>query len=386
MADAMATLLKAPRRTSPESIWVNDIHSRLNRTRVEGVRRPDSIEALQEVVRGAASEGKTLCTAAGRHAMGGQQFGTDCVLANLDGLSRIVELDREKGEIEVEAGTQWPELVDYLVTEQNASASSWGIIQKQTGADRLSIGGALAANAHGRGLRYKPIVGDVEAFTLVDARGELHRCSREENPELFSLAIGGYGLFGIIGSVRLKLSRRRKIERVVEIADVGELIPLLEERIAEGFLYGDFQYSTDLGSDALLRTGVLSCYRPVDSSTPVEEGQASLSEQDWRELIYLAHADRARAFEMYSSYYLSTSGQVYWSDTHQLSTYIDDYHTQLACRLGALAHGTEMITEIYVPRDALVSYMTSTSSTARFASSKRTKRPFSRGLGSATRV
>ena len=38
----------------------------------------------------------------------------------------------------------------------------WGIVQKQTGADRLSLGGALACNAHGRGLALKPIVDQVE--------------------------------------------------------------------------------------------------------------------------------------------------------------------------------------------------------------------------------
>src|SRR2546422_5696952 len=52
----------------------------------------------------------------------------------------------------------------HLVDAQQGAAQQWGIRQKQTGADRLSIGGALAANAHGRGLLFKPFVGDVESF------------------------------------------------------------------------------------------------------------------------------------------------------------------------------------------------------------------------------
>jgi FAD/FMN-containing dehydrogenase len=67
--------------------------------------------------------------------------------------------------------------------------------------------------------------------------------------------------------------------------------------------------------------------------------------------------DRARAFRMYSEYYLGTTGQVYWSDEHQMSTYIDDYHNTLGDRLGHFRHGGEMITEIYVPRDALVRFL-----------------------------
>ena len=38
--------------------------------------------------------------------------------------------------------------------------------------------------------------------------------------------------------------------------------------------------------------------------------------------------------------------------------YIDDYHAELDQRLGSLHQGTEMITELYVPRPALSSFLT----------------------------
>ena len=40
-----------------------------------------------------------------------------------------------------------------------------------------------------------------------------------------------------------------------------------------------------------------------------------------------------------------------------MSTYVADYHETLGARLGHYAHGSEMITEIYVPRDALVRFL-----------------------------
>ena len=245
---------------------------------------------------------------------------------------------------------QWPELIAELLELQQGHERPWGIVQKQTGADRLSIGGALAANVHSRGLSYRPIVQDVEAFTLIDARGQVLRCSRQENTELFRLAIGGYGLFGVIATVRLRLAPRQKIERVVEVTDVADRFA---ERIEQGFLFGDFQYSTDVDSESLLRQGVFSCYRPVAPDTPVPESQHALSRDNWLSLLELGHLNRAEAFNQYSSYYLGTNGQVYWSDTHQLSTYIDDYHLELGRRIGPLSQGTEMITEIDIPRDAL---------------------------------
>src|SRR3989304_6143357 len=71
-------------------------------------------------------------------------------------------------------------------------------------------------------------------------------------------------------------------------------------------------------SDAFLRQGVFSCYRVVDDRTPMPGGQKEFSEQDWRRLLYLSHTDKKRAFEEYAGHYLSTSGQIYWSGTHQL--------------------------------------------------------------------
>jgi len=338
-------------------LWVNDVHAGLNRTRVRRVVRPLSIEALQTALREARRDALPVCLAGGRHAMGGQQFVTDGLLLDTTGLDAVHEFDPVSGQIEVGAGMQWPALIQYLGEHQTFADRPWSIVQKQTGADRLCLGGALAANVHGRGLRYAPIVGDVEAFTLVDATGGVLRCSRRENRELFALAIGGYGLFGVITSVRLQLTPRRKLERVVEIVDTADLMRRFEERIAEGFLYGDCQYATDPSAEGQLRRGVFSCYRPVADDTPMPRERMQLSEADWLELIRLAHADPAAAFRRYSSYYLSTSGQLYWSDTHQLSTYLDDYHGLLGGRLGQRSQGSEIISEIYVPRDALAAFL-----------------------------
>ena len=343
--------------TDADGISVNDVHSHLNPTRVRRIVRPESSDAMQAVVRAARAEGRAVSIAGGRHAMGGQQFGKDTTLIDMNGLARVIEFDRVNGEIEVEAGIQWPELYKYLGESQQDAKQRWTFVQKQTGADRLSIGGALAANVHGRGLKLPPFVGDVAAFTMVGPDGAVRRCSRTENAEVFRAAIGGYGLFGAMVTVRLRLARRHLVQRIVEVIDIEDLPAMFARRIAAGFEYGDFQFATELKAETLLRRGVFSCYRPVDASTPVPTNRASLKPENWHELIYLAHVDRARAFQAYSSYYLTTSGQYYWSDEHQMSTYVPDYHDALAGRLGAYARGTEMITEIYVPRDALVAFL-----------------------------
>lgn len=108
---------------------------------------------------------------------------------------------------------------------------------------------------------------------------------------------------------------------------------------------------TDLETDAAAHAGVLACYRPVSDETPLATPK-QLSGKDWAELYRLARTDKKRAFARYSQYYLSTSGQVYWSDKNQLAGSFDDYRQAVDIR-----RGTEMITEVYVSRDALLPFL-----------------------------
>ncbi len=339
------------------TVTVNDVHAQLNEAIVSDVVAVDSLETIQAAVRSAAAQEKSVAIAGGRHAMGGQQFCSDGVLLDTRQLARVLGFDPDAGTLEVEAGIQWPAVIDYLAATQAAREPQWGIAQKQTGADRLSIGGALAANVHGRGLTMKPIIDDVESFVLVGPDGEAITCSRDENVDIFRLAIGGYGLFGCVYSARLRLRARRTLERVVEVRLIEDLNQLFDERIRDGFLYGDFQFATDPTTDDFLRRGVFSCYRPIERSGPPPADQRALSHDDWQRLIYLAHTDKRKAFERYSTHYVATSGQIYYSDAHQFADYTDGYHARVDELTHAATPSTEMITEIYVPRERLADFM-----------------------------
>ncbi|HSI98302.1 MAG TPA: FAD-binding oxidoreductase, partial [Gaiellaceae bacterium] len=265
---------------------VNDVHSRLNETEVESVVAVDSVEAVQAALEQARTAGTPVSVAGGRHAMGGQQFCSGGVLLDTRPLSRVLSLDPERGLIEVEAGIQWPALIDALAD------TPWAIRQKQTGADDLCIGGAVSANVHGRGLAFSPFVNDVERLVVVTPAGETVTCSRDENPDLFRHVCGGYGLFGVVTSATLRLVPRRKVERVVRLAHAVELGELFADRIEDGYLYGDFQFEIDPASRGFLRHGVVSCYRPVPDETPLR-GDAKLSAEDWNALLHLAHTDKS---------------------------------------------------------------------------------------------
>jgi FAD/FMN-containing dehydrogenase len=341
-----------PVHTSP---LVNDIHSALNATRVASIYQPRSLAEIRTIIADAARRGLPVAICGGRHAMGGQQFALDAVLLDMRQMRRVLAFDATAGLIEVEAGIEWPELIDYLDSASKPGSQGWSIRQKQTGADRLSLGGCLSANIHGRGLQMRPFIGDVEAFTLVDAEGRVHTCSRSSNAELFALTIGGYGLFGVIASVTLRLAPRRTMRRDVMLLELDELMPAFEERIAAGYAFGDFQFAIDPACSDFMRRGVFSCYVPVDDAIAPDAAAKELSEQDWRNLLHLAHTDKTRAFECYARHYLATNGQHYRSDRLQQSTYLDGYHLEIDRTLGHC--GSEVIGELYVPRERLVDFM-----------------------------
>jgi FAD/FMN-containing dehydrogenase len=336
---------------------LNDSHSGLNPTRVARVVAPRTVDDVVAAIRIAASEGRAISIAGSRHAMGGQQFGTDNVHLDMRSMAAIRALDREQGIVDVEAGAEWSELIDGLLALQVGASDQWGIRQKQTGSDHLSIGGALASNVHGRGLTQAPIVADVESFTMVGPDGDVDEVDRTSDPERFALVIGGYGLFGVVTSVRLRLTTRHILRRDVTLVSVDELIPAFKERIGQGYEFGDCQFSIDDESADFLRLGILSCYRPEPEATAIPEGQRGLSPADWGRLLYLTHVDKAAAAQAYIAHYTATSGQLYWSDLHQRSEYVGQYHAVLDKVTGATTPGSEIITEIYVPRPALAAFM-----------------------------
>jgi FAD/FMN-containing dehydrogenase len=351
---AIAPLL-APGAAFPlqKGVLVNDLQTGLNPTWVASISRPTSAAEVRSLVKDCAKHSRAISISGSRHAAGGQQFRTDSVLLDMRAMNRVIGLDNKTGVLHVEAGIEWPELIQGYLSLQKENVH-WGIRQKQGGADRMSIGGTVSANAHGHGLGSPPIISDVEWIEMVTADGSAKKCSRKENTELFALAAGGYGLFGIITAVALRLVPRRKVRRHVEARTTAELIALIEGRTAVGAPYGYFQYSIDETSADFLRTGILTTYENVSPETQLGTESTDVDAKLLTALLEIAHRDRGSAYRRYAKLELSRDGNVEWSDLHQLSTYPAGYHQEIEKRLGADFVGADLILEVYVPRSELI--------------------------------
>lgn len=336
---------------------VNDVHSQLNPTRVAAVVHPDSAEQLAGALRGGNGGNGAVSICGGRHAGGGQQFLTNGRLIDMSRLSRVLWVDRERGLIKAEAGIRWPALYDAI----RASAPQWAFQQKQ-GADELSLGGAVSANIHGRCLHAMPIVGDIEALEVLDADGEIVRCSRTENFDRFRHVVGGYGMFGTIYAVTLRLIPRQKLIKHVEWIDATDAVPMLKEAADRGAVHGDFQYAVDEKADDFMRAGMVSWYEPTDADAPVFARTPEQARAEFSAIVTFAHRDKPAALAAYRKTVLASNGRVNWSDSWLMGDYLPGYHRNVEAQTGA-AKGSEILSEIYVPRDCLPLFLRETGET-----------------------
>src|SRR5438132_14348610 len=90
-----------------QEIIVNDVHSQLNATPVGEIVKPISIESLQGAIINAKVRGQAVSISGGRHAMGGQQFGTHAMLIDMRAMNQVLRFDQKRGLIEVQAGIEW---------------------------------------------------------------------------------------------------------------------------------------------------------------------------------------------------------------------------------------------------------------------------------------
>tara|TARA_Y100000590_G_C15712075_1_gene1010626 strand:- start:803 stop:2191 length:1389 start_codon:yes stop_codon:yes gene_type:complete len=336
---------------------LNDVQSKLNETSVLDIVYPKRPSEISEVVQKSLRSGFKVCPAGTLHSMGGQQFASGGISISSSALSNIGPLNTDSKTVTVQSGAKWPQLVKWLKDQQVAYSKKLTIIQKQTGADELSLGGALSSNIHGRVLGRKPIIDDIEGFYITTPDGSRLFCNRKENTEIFSLAIGGYGLYGFVDSINLRLTDRYKVKRIVSENHIDDAIGVLEEHHSSGATFGDFQYLTDEKSRDYLYKGISSVYFPVSDDIPIPEDQIGLSIDEWKILYLLAHLDKTKAYLDYKTHYLQTNGQIYWSDLHQFSPYIPDAGDMINEKMGWDPYASLVLTELYIPRNKFSDFM-----------------------------
>jgi L-gulonolactone oxidase len=160
------------------------------------VARPASTDDVVAVVKAAADAGRTVKPVGSGHSFTAAAA-TDGVRIDLSDLAGLVTLSRASKLIKVKAGTQLSAL--------NAELARHGLAMPNLGdIDVQTVSGALATGTHGTGKGYGCLSTFVTELELVTGTGEVLRCSREQNPDLFSAALVGVGAVGVVTEVTLR--------------------------------------------------------------------------------------------------------------------------------------------------------------------------------------
>jgi FAD/FMN-containing dehydrogenase len=174
---------------------INDV-SCLDRTPVYGIVRVTSVDDIRNAL-SFARENKLKVSMAGvRHSMGGQAFYRNDLVLNMKGFNRI-QLNEAGKTITVESGATWHDIQSFLHPRYAVKAMQ--------STDIFTVGGSISVNAHGMDHLAGSVGSSIRGMRLMLSDGSIVSVSREQNPELFNLVVGGYGLFGVVLDVDLEI-------------------------------------------------------------------------------------------------------------------------------------------------------------------------------------
>jgi len=195
---------------------------RTAQVRPQRVERPADGAAVVRAVQSAAARGLRIKAVGAGHSFTGIAVAPG-VLLDLDELSGIVDVDRERGRVRVLAGTRLHQMPRLL--------APFGLAMTNLGdIDRQSIAGAISTGTHGTGLRFGGISTQVVGATLVTGTGELLTIGEHENAELLPAVALGLGALGILVDVTLQCVPAFVLHAVERPEPIDEVLANLSAR------------------------------------------------------------------------------------------------------------------------------------------------------------
>ncbi len=118
---------------------------------------------------------------------------------NMKYLNHIISFDDNLGILVVESGILLNDIINTFLPR------GW-FPYVTPGSKFVTIGGLIAADVHGKNHHKEGSFRNfVEWFEIINSKGEILKCSKNKNSDLFEWTIGGMGLTGIIIRAAIKL-------------------------------------------------------------------------------------------------------------------------------------------------------------------------------------
>ena len=257
-AHLVGTWWTDPNELSELPAGIVDDASRMNATRVAEIWNvPLETEAaerqLAQLLQRAREHGLPVSIAGARHSMGGHTISPDGISINMLPFNSM-ELDEDADVLHVQAGAKWSEIIAYL----DPLGRSVAVMQSN---NSFTVGGSLSVNCHGWQYGRPPIASTVRSFRLMLSDGTIVSCSRSENDELFSLALGGYGLFGIILDVELLVVPNERLRLEQHIVPIDDALTTFDQTIKERSDVSMVYARLNIAPDELFREVIINIFR-----------------------------------------------------------------------------------------------------------------------------
>ncbi|MGB1265232.1 MAG: FAD-binding oxidoreductase [Nereida ignava] len=222
------------------------------------------VAALRAELADASANNRAVNVGAARHSMGGQAIPRGGHAITFENAS--IELDTKNSVMRLHAGARWRDVINA------ADPVGLGPRVMQSN-NNFGVAATFCVNAHGWPVKEGPMGSTVRAFEMLLPEGELVRCSRSENSDLFNMTMGGYGLTGIVTQMDVDLAKNVRLEPTFEEVPAESLgkrfVEVLKDRTVN-MAYGRL----NVGRDDFMMRGLLVSYRPsVDQSAlPAAQG------------------------------------------------------------------------------------------------------------------
>jgi FAD/FMN-containing dehydrogenase len=190
-----------------------------------------------------------------RHSMGGQAFSRNGVVLDMTHFNKM-SLDETNKILTVESGATWHDIQDFLHPKYAVKAMQ--------STDIFTVGGSISVNAHGMDHRAGSVGGTIRAMRVMLADGTVVTASPTENPELFNLVVGGYGLFGVVLDVDLEITDNTVYQTERQMISYKDFPEVFDKEILPDDKLGLFYGHLSTAKESLLDEFILYKYEKVE--------------------------------------------------------------------------------------------------------------------------
>ena len=244
----------APRAT--EGTVINDV-SCLNPTRIHSIVTVREVEDVRQAFAMARTYGVKVSIAGARHSQGGHAFAPNNIVLDMRSFNRM-SLDETAGLLTVQSGATWHDI-------QNRLHPQYAVKAMQS-TDVFTVGGSISVNAHGMDHQAGSVGRTVRAMRVMLPDGVVHTISRAQEPELFKLVVGGYGLFGVILDADIEITRNAVYRSAREVIDYQSFPAFFEGKIVRDQTYRLMYAHLSTAPQSFLREMLVYTYQDVNAS------------------------------------------------------------------------------------------------------------------------